>query len=203
VVPETQPRSESEIGAYFLKTERAGFRPWTPDDLPLALTLWGDPEVTKFIDARGRLSEPQVHERLLKEIATQEAWGVQYWPVFLLSTNDFIGCCGLRPYRPSERLFELGVHLRATYWGEGYATEVALALMAYAFGQLGLGALFAGHNPNNQASRSLLRKLGFRHTHDEYYAPTGLQHPSYLFTREEFVHRYPTRLSLRRETRDL
>src|SRR5262249_40725978 len=164
-----------------------GFRYWTSDDLPLALTLWGDRKVTQFIDARGRLSEDAVREKLLREIATREAQHVQYWPVFLLGTGDFIGCCGLRPYRPEDRVFELGAHLRVAYWGQGYAGEAARAVMAYGFGQLGLAALFAGHNPNNEASRRLLLKLGFRHTHDEYYAPTGLEHPSYLLTREEYA----------------
>jgi RimJ/RimL family protein N-acetyltransferase len=171
---------------YLLKSERVGFRIWKQDDLPLALLLWGDPEVTRFIDARGRLSEAQVREKLLKEIAIFEQHRVQYWPAFLLGTGDFIGCGGLRPYKLLEKIYEIGVHLRAAYWGRGYATEVARAIMAYAFGQLGVAALFAGHNPQNQGSRRLLGKLRFRYTHDEYYPPTGLQHPSYLLTREEF-----------------
>jgi hypothetical protein len=28
-------------------------------------------------------------------------------------------------------------------------------------------------------------RLGFVHTHDEFYEPTGLMHPSYLLTRQE------------------
>lgn len=184
-----EPQPGSSLPPYFLRTERAGFRWWTREDLPLAVTLCGDPQVTRLIDARGRLGEAQIRERLLHEIALQEAHGVQYWPVFLLDTRDFIGCCGLRPYRPAERVLELGVHVRAAYWGHGYATEVARAVMAHAFGQLGLAALFAGHHPSNEASSRLLHKLGFRHTHDELYAPTGLQHRSYLLTREEFLGR--------------
>ena len=167
---------------YFLKSQRAGLRFWTTDDLPLSLALWGDPRVTKFIDARGQLSEGQVQERLQQEIATQELHGVQYWPVFLLGSDEFIGCCGLRPYRPEERVYELGAHLRVTFWGQGFATELARAVMAYAFGPLQLSTLFAGHNPHNQVSRRLLAKLGFRYTHDELYPPTGLQHPSYWLT---------------------
>jgi [ribosomal protein S5]-alanine N-acetyltransferase len=31
--------------------------------------------------------------------------------------------------------------------------------------------------------RQLLAKLGFHYTHDEFYPPTGLQHPSYLLMR--------------------
>jgi len=34
---------------YFLKTARRGFRQWSINDLPLAVDLWGDTEVTRFI----------------------------------------------------------------------------------------------------------------------------------------------------------
>jgi RimJ/RimL family protein N-acetyltransferase len=171
---------------YFLTTDRIGFRTWAVDDLPLAMGLWGDAQVTSLIDARGQLSEDQVRERLLREIATQETHGVQYWPVFLLKAGEHLGCGGLRPYRLDEGIYEIGVHLRPAYWGQGYATEAAQAVMAHAFVQLGAKALFAGHNPNNEASRRLLTKLGFRYTHDEHYPPTGLHHPSYLLSGDEF-----------------
>jgi ribosomal-protein-alanine N-acetyltransferase len=58
--------------------------------------------------------------------------------------------------------------------------------MAYAFERLGVCGLFAGHNPKNEASRHLLGKLGFRYAHDELYEPTGLMHPCYLLTAEEY-----------------
>ena len=164
----------------FLRTERIQFRPWSPDDLPLALELWGDPKVTAMIDARGQLSEEQVRERLTREIATMDAHGVQYWPMFLLADGEFVGCCGLRPYKLEEGIYELGVHLRSQYWGRGYAMEACRAVVEYAFQELGAAGLFAGHNPNNERSRRLLEKLGFRYTHDELYPATGLRHPSYV-----------------------
>src|SRR5262245_42339410 len=118
-------RSTAMYSAYFLTSERIGFRTWAVEDLPLAMGLWGDPEVTKLIDARGQLSEDQVRERLSREIATQASHGIQYWPAFLLGTGEHLGCGGLRPYRPDEGVYELGSHLRPRYWGQGYATEVA------------------------------------------------------------------------------
>jgi len=63
---------------YFMSTDRLGFRRWCENDLDLALALWGDYEVTKLIDARGKLSEDQVQERLDGEIATEREYGVQY-----------------------------------------------------------------------------------------------------------------------------
>jgi RimJ/RimL family protein N-acetyltransferase len=164
---------------YFLRSARLGFRVWGAEDLDLALGLWGDPLVTGLIDSRGKLSAEAVAERLQKEIATCAQHGVQYWPIFLLDTHEHIGCCGLRPYDPPARVYEFGVHIRSGHWGVGYAVESSRAVIDYAFGKLGVASLFAGHNPKNDASRRLLAKLGFRHTHDEFYPPTGLMHPSY------------------------
>ena len=59
--------------------------------------------------------------------------------------------------------------------------------MEYAFISLKVHALFAGHNPKNSGSRKLLIKLGFKYTHDEFYEPTGLDHPSYLLKAEEYL----------------
>jgi RimJ/RimL family protein N-acetyltransferase len=134
--------------------------------------------VTRLIG--GPFSEAQVRERLAREIATRGEHGMQYWPIFLLATGEHVGCCGLRPYNLAERILELGFHVRKAHWRHGYAEEGARAAIAYAFDSLGASALFAGHNPANASSRRLLAKLGFRYTHDEHYAPTGLDHPSYL-----------------------
>lgn len=170
------------MASYFLTTQRLGFRTWSEADLDLALGLWGDPRVTELIDARGRLSPDQVRERLEREIASQRAYGVQYWPVFLLDTGEGAGCCGLRPVPERPHVLELGFHIRSALWGQGYATEAARAVVRYAFDVLGVAGLFAGHHPRNRVSRHLLEVLGFQYTHDEFYAPTGLHHPSYFLT---------------------
>jgi ribosomal-protein-alanine N-acetyltransferase len=129
---------------YFLTTKRLGFRVWSEDDLDLALGLWGDPKVTKLIDARGQLTEDQVRERLLLEIANNRSHGIQYWPIFLLENNEHVGCCGLWPYDQPEGILELGVHIRSQHWGCGYATEAACAAIGYAFEQRRVRGLFAG-----------------------------------------------------------
>jgi len=171
---------------YFLKTTRLGFRKWREDDLELAIGLWGDSEVTKFFDARGNLSENEVYERLIKEIICLKEHGVQYWPIFLLETNEHVGCCGLRPYDLSHNIYEMGFHIRSNKWRRGYAREAAVAVIDYAFDTLKIEGLFAGHNPENDVSRHLLEQLGFRYTHHEYYPPTGLNHPSYLLKVKDY-----------------
>ena len=53
------------------------------------------------------------------------------------------------------------------YWGLGYASESARALMDWARDELGAKAFGAGHFVDNPASGNVLRKLGF--------APSGGQ----------------------------
>ena len=172
---------------YFLTTKRLGFRTWANDDFDLAFGLWGDFKVTKLFDGRGPLSREQVNSRLLQEIATQSEHGVQYWPIFLLESGEHIGCAGLRPYNVSKKNVEIGFHIRSSHWRKGYASEAARAVMDHAFRSLNVTGLFAGHNPKNHGSRKLLVKLGFNYTHDEFYEPTGLEHPSYFIKSEEYT----------------
>ena len=75
--------------------------------------------------------------------------------------------------------YEIGFHFRPEFWGQRYASEAANAVIDYAFRVLKADKLFAGHNPNNVASRKTLLSLGFAYIGDEFYEPTGLQHPSY------------------------
>ena len=71
---------------YFLRTPRLGFGVWSPEDLPLALALWGDVLVTRYIG--GPFSAEAVRQRLDAEIGLMARDGVQYWPIFLLDGDE-------------------------------------------------------------------------------------------------------------------
>ena len=171
---------------FFLNTPRLEFSIWSEKDLPDALDLWGNPSVTRLIVADGKMSQEQIHQRLKKEIETYNIANIQYWPIYLIEINENIGCCGLRPYDSENNIFEIGTHLKEKYWGKGFAQEACYAVIEYAFNTLGVNAIFAGHNPKNTASAQLLEKLRFTYTHDEFYSPTGLYHPSYLMTKQDY-----------------
>jgi ribosomal-protein-alanine N-acetyltransferase len=108
---------------------------------------------------------------------------MQYWPIFLLEGDKHVGCAGLRPYREASCLLELGVHMLPEFWQKGLAKEAACAVIRFAFSDIDASALFAGHHPENKASRHLLSKLGFEFTREELYPPTGRLHPSYVLRR--------------------
>ncbi len=171
------------VAGYFLRSERLGFRTWTPEDHHLAVGLWCDAAVTQLFG--GPYDEGWASRRLASEIACMTENGYQYWPIFRLGDAEHVGVCGMRPRDPAARVNGFGFHLRPDHWGLGYATEASRAAIRYAFEVLGVTALFAAHHPRNIASRRVLLKLGFHYTHDELYPPTGLEHHSYLLTAEE------------------
>jgi [ribosomal protein S5]-alanine N-acetyltransferase len=164
------------------RTERLVARSWQIEDLPLAMELWGDPAVTALIDSRGKLTKAQVNEKLCAEIERERSSGVQYWALFDHRNGNFVGCGGLRPwvYTPNEADFEVGFHLVKRYWGKGFGAEAALGALKYAWKELQLSKVYAGHHPNNRASERVLRKLGFEFIENVFYEPTGLMHPSYI-----------------------
>ena len=163
--------------SYWMQTDRLLFSSWNEADSPLAVQLWGDPLVTNFICASGRFTAEEIENRLAAEIKNEKQFHVQYWPCFQAETKELVGCCGLRPHQGDG--YELGFHLRPQFWGQGYATEAAQAVISHAFTTLHAAVLFAGHHPHNKASQKVLQKLGFTYLEDEFYAPTGLYHPSY------------------------
>ena len=164
---------------FFLTTPRLGFRHWTDADEPLALGLWGDPDVTRMLG--GPFTDDHVRQRLATQITMHHEHGIQYWPIFLLNTEEHVGCCGLRPYQP--KIPELGFHLRKAFWGQGLAREAATAVIHYAFANLQIDAIFAGHYPDNANSRKVLLSLGFQYAGEAVYPPTGILEPTYLLHR--------------------
>jgi RimJ/RimL family protein N-acetyltransferase len=68
---------------------------------------------------------------------------------------------------------EIGWHFHPDYWGKGYATEAASAVLAHGFSE-GLDLVVAVTAPENLASQKVCTRLGMKHrgTTDRYYDAT-------------------------------
>lgn len=166
---------------YIFKTERLGFSLWNKSDTEVATSLWSHPDVMRLLSATGTYTPGQIAERLTREIQNQKLYGVQYWKLYNLETSEFIGCCGLKPYHDETDIYELGFQLLPDFWSKGYASEAARFSLNYALDILKAKNIFAGHHPQNESSRKLLTKLGFKVFTTEFYEPTGLVHPLYSY----------------------
>jgi RimJ/RimL family protein N-acetyltransferase len=79
------------------------------------------------------------------------------WGVF--RNGRLIGHGGLN-YVPEFGETEVLWALHPDAWGEGYATEVGRAALAYGFDTLGLALVFAITLPDNLASQAVMKRLG-------------------------------------------
>ncbi|MDA0262362.1 MAG: GNAT family N-acetyltransferase [Proteobacteria bacterium] len=77
--------------------------------------------------------------------------------------QSVVGAIGLGPARIEEEQ-ELGFWIGKPYWGRGFATEAASAVVHFGFEELGLQQIVAGTFRENRASRRVLEKIVFHET---------------------------------------
>jgi ribosomal-protein-alanine N-acetyltransferase len=82
--------------------------------------------------------------------------------VRLSSGSQLIGCAGLRDIDPEHLQAELGFWIGREWWGQGYASEAAAAVVRYGFGNLGLNRICAHHMVRNPAAGKVLERIGMQ-----------------------------------------
>jgi ribosomal-protein-alanine N-acetyltransferase len=147
-----------------LTTTRLRLRRFHPGDLAAVHAYAGDPEVVRYMDW-GPNSIPDT-ELFLAE-AVNPAGGTH--PFAIEHDGELIGAVELRVTSGVHSRGEFGYVLARRYWGNGYATEASAAVLAFAFGPVGLHRVAATCDPANIGSRRVLEKSGLRyegHLHD-------------------------------------
>ncbi len=82
--------------------------------------------------------------------------------ITIKSDGILIGAIGIHLSK-SNHLGEVGYWIGVPYWGKGYCTEAAQALVRYGFRTLGLNRIQARHLTRNPASGRVMQKLGMQH----------------------------------------
>lgn len=142
-----------------LETKRLTLRRFREADIPELIPLIGAREVAA---TTLRIPHPYTQRDAL-EFLTGYAKGPDLvLAIVLRAQGRLCGGIGLHPEKQHQRA-ELGYWIGFPYWGHGYATEAAQAVMRYGFEQLQLNRIFATHFKENRASEKVLTKLGMRH----------------------------------------
>ena len=142
-----------------LTTERLLLRAPQPSDAEAIVALLKErriaentvriPHPYSLADAQAFIASANTNEGETVFVITRKSVGV-------------IGACGIA--RLSIAGPELGYWIGSQFWGLGYATEAARAIIEHAFAELGHEFLFAGARVSNPASRRVLEKCGFKWT---------------------------------------
>jgi len=140
-----------------LTTARLSLKPQVQADAPGLLRILGDAEAMRFWN-RPPITDLAVVEGLVEEQQAAMASGLcRYWTLW--ERGDAIGSIDLSLIENQSA--ELGFLVRRDRWGLGLASEAAGAVVAHAFGALGLERLAAGTDAGNGAARRVLEKCGF------------------------------------------
>lgn len=85
-------------------------------------------------------------------------------PQFAITHQDgyFIGGIGLNVNKEHENA-ELGYWIGKIYWGKGYCTEAAYAVIKHGFEIMELNRVYATHFTRNPASGRVMQKIGMKH----------------------------------------
>lgn len=146
-----------------LTTERLILRPFTVDDASWVERYAGDREVAS---TTLRIPHPYPPGAAELWIATHEesfARGQTVdFAITLAGTGEAIGSIGLRIDAEHSHA-EVGYWMAVPFWGQGYGSEAARALVRYGFEVLGLHRIFACHMARNPGSGRVLQNAGMRH----------------------------------------
>jgi ribosomal-protein-alanine N-acetyltransferase len=95
---------------------------------------------------------------------TSDRLGV--WATLLKPDGPYIGRSGLYPHVQSGGRITVGeaalsFYIAREFWGQGFATEAAVALVKFGWEELKLSRIVATVQEGNDASIHILKKLGF------------------------------------------
>jgi len=145
-----------------LTTERLVLRPFSPSDADAVQRLAGEPEVA---DTTLSIPHPYLDGMAKAWIATHETAWTRNESATLAVTETGEGLVGAISLRIelAQRRAELGYWIGRPYWGRGYATEAARAMIAWGFAHVGLSRIYAHHMTRNPASGRVMEKIGMQY----------------------------------------
>ncbi len=186
-----------------LHTERLLLTPFALTDLDLALEMWTDPEVVRYIcDV---MTEAEIHQEMSDSTKRGGNGGIGIWCIVDRKTGEKLGDSYLLPLPVDEddtdfslvvmgqmpdAEIEIGFFLKRSAWGRGYATEVCKRLLQFAFQEVSLDEVVSSVDEENVASKKVLEKCGLldRGRMRSY----GKDNPIYRITRDEWNELQPS-----------
>jgi ribosomal-protein-alanine N-acetyltransferase len=142
-----------------LHTERLTLREFLAQDTDALAVVLSDPEAMKYFPAPLNLA--QTKEWIDRNQRRYAEDGVGLWAMAWKATGEVIGDCGIiRQQVDGEYLFEIGYHLRRDHWGQGIATEAAIACREWGFANLNVERIISLIRPENTPSRRVAQRNG-------------------------------------------
>lgn len=157
-----------------ISTARLRLREFLASDAPAVLRYQNDPEYLKFYEWESRTpQEVQEFINLFLDWQAETPRSKYQLAITLSQSGKLIGNVGIRQMTAESREAVLGYELDPQYWGMGYASEAAHAMLDFAFTTLGILTVTAEVIAENQRSQRVLERMGMQLTQrsqaDQYF----------------------------------
>lgn len=174
-----------------IETERFRLRAVKLDDAEDMYDYAKDADTTKYVTFPSHDSVEVSRSSIEQFFINRPEKG---WPeafAIVDKTNDkMIGTCDFWPLK-EEGHYEMGYIIHRDYWGQGVMSEVALAVLKYAFDNYNVLDMKIKHVVENSASGNVALKLGFKRIGVETNGTTTASgvHDAmvYHLTREDYL----------------
>ncbi len=147
-----------------IETERLILRPMTEADGESVFQWTGDPIVNRYMPYPVHKNVEETKAWLRSLQGKEEEFGF-----CLKETGQLIGAGSIK-YREEFDAYEIGYNLNRAFWGKGYATEAAKALLEWAYEKKHARRFMARHATANRASGNVLKKCGYQFSHFGQYS---------------------------------
>jgi ribosomal-protein-alanine N-acetyltransferase len=145
--------------SFSLESARLIVREFINEDEGQYIAIHLDPIVSVFLPPR----TAEQYCELFRQSVNQPGAPLNRWAIIERESGDFMGSCLLREFNVgNDSIIELGYSLAATYWGRGFATEMAKLMVAYAFTLPQTKKVVAVTDLENVGSQTVLLKSGFK-----------------------------------------
>jgi len=144
-----------------LTTRRLLLREFELSDWQAVQSYAGDPTVVRYLEW-GPNTPEETRDFIRRAIAGQNEQPRRdcELAIVLNTTGQIIGGCRIGVSSLARGTADIGYCLHRDYWGQGYATEVAQALLSFGFERLGLHRISATCHVDNGTSARVLEKVG-------------------------------------------
>ena len=153
-----------------LKSKHLELRRLEESHLHYKVKWVNDPEVNETLLFDFPISQSETKEWYKRNHFNRNRWD---FSVFELESECLIGMTGLINLNYRHRHAQLFVTIgEKAFWGKGYAREIVIMILGFAFEELGLEKVYLKTLPNNSKARHIYEKIGFKQEallRKEYY----------------------------------
>ena len=141
--------------------ERLALQELTLDDVDNLPLIFSDPIAMRYYPSTK--SCEQTVEWIRWNLTNYRKHGCGLWGLIGRDTQECIGECGIvLQIIDRQPESEIGYHVRRELWGNGYATEAALACRDFGFDKLHKERLVSWIHPENRQSIRVAEKIGMK-----------------------------------------